>query len=79
MRFLTHSLSYQTSTTLMNLMWSLRDKLIHWDHDYQYCEFQRESNTLYQAPSYTSSTSNHVHHGQSVDHFWKKTESLMST
>ena len=24
---------------LMDFMWSLRDKFIYWDHDYQYCEF----------------------------------------
>ena len=53
----------------MNLMWSLRDKLIHWDHDYQYCEFLSESNALYQAPSCASSTSNHVHHGQSLQQY----------
>ena len=47
-------------------MWSLRDKLIHWDCDYQHCEFPRESDALYQAPSYVSSTSNHVHHGKSL-------------
>ena len=56
-------------TALMHLMCSFRDKTIHWDHDYQYCEFPRESNTLYQAPSYASSTSNHVHYGQSLQQY----------
>ena len=53
-------------------MWSLRDKLIHWDHNYQYCEFTRESNALYQAPSYASSTSNCIHQGQSLQQYLEK-------
>ena len=52
------SLSYQTLPALTDLMCSLRDKLIHWDHGYQYSEFPRGSNALYQAPSCASSTSN---------------------
>ena len=63
------SLDYQTLTALMNLMRSLRDKLIHEDHNYQYCELPRESHTLYEAPSYTSSTSNHVHCGQILQQY----------
>ena len=50
-------------------MWSLRDKLMHWDCNYQYCEFPRESDALYQATSYASSTSNCVHHGQSLQQY----------
>ena len=50
-------------------MWSLRDKLIHWDCDYQYCECPRESDALYQAPRYASSTSNHVPYGQSLQQY----------
>ena len=50
-------------------MWSLRDKLIHWDCDYQYCEFPKESDALYQVPSYTSSTSNHVHCGHNLQQY----------
>ena len=53
----------------MDLMWSVRDKFIHWDHDYQYYEFQRESDALYQPPSYTSSTSNCFHLGQSLQQY----------
>ena len=54
---------------LTDLMWSLKDKLIHWDYAYQHCEFPRESDTLYQAPSYASSISNHVHHGKSLQQY----------
>ena len=63
-----HLLTHWTSATLTDLMWSLRDKLIHWDHDYQHCEFPRKSESLYQAPGYTSSTSNHIHRGKILQH-----------
>ena len=53
-------------------MWSLRDKLIHWDSDYQYCEFPKESDALYQTPSYGSSTLNHVHCGKSLQQYLKE-------
>ena len=53
----------------MDLMLSLRDKLIHWDCDYEQYEFPRKSDTLYEVPSYASSTSNNVHHGQSLQHY----------
>ena len=52
-----------------DLKWSLKDKIIHWNLDYQHCEFPRESDTLYQAPSYASSTSNHVHHGKNLQQY----------
>ena len=67
-----NSLSHWTLTSLTDLMWSLRYKLIHWDHDYQYCGFPRESDTLYQAPSYAFSTSNHVHCGKSLWEYLKE-------
>ena len=53
-------------------MWSLRDKLIHCNHDYQYCEFPRESDALNQALSYSSSTSNCVHCGQSLQQYFEE-------
>ena len=43
-------------------------KNIHWDLDYQHCTFPRESDTLYQAPSYASSK-NQVHHGKSLQRY----------
>ena len=57
---------------LTDLMWSLKDKLIHWDCDYQHFEFPREFDTLYQAPSYTSSTSLCVHHANSFQQYLKE-------
>ena len=56
----------------MNLMWSLRDKLIHWNNDYQYCEFPKTSNALYQAPGYASSTSYRVLCGKSLQQYLKE-------
>ena len=53
------------------LMWSMKDKLIHWDCGYQYCEFPRESDALYQTPSYAF-TSNHVHHGRSLHQYFRQ-------
>ena len=50
-------------------MWSSRDKLIHWDQDFKSCDFPRESDALYQAPSYASSTLNCVHHGKSLQQY----------
>ena len=64
-----HSLTHWTSTTLTDLIHSLRDILIPWDHDYQHCEFPRESDAFYQTPSYTCSTSNNVHHGKSLQQY----------
>ena len=52
-----------------DLKWSLNDKIIHWNLVYQLCEFPREFDGLYQAPSYASSTSNHVHHGISLQQY----------
>ena len=34
-----------------DLIWFLKDKIIHWDLDNQHCEFPRESDALYEAPS----------------------------
>ena len=42
---------------------------IHWDSNYQYCEFPRESNALCQAPSSATSTSNCVCCGQSLQQY----------
>ena len=53
-------------------MLPLKDKLIHWNHDYQHCEFPRESDALFQAPIYASSTSNCVHHGKSPQQYLKE-------
>ena len=50
-----------------DLKWSLKDKVIHGNLDY--CEFPRESDALYQAPSYTSSTSKCVHCGKSLQQY----------
>ena len=52
----------------MDLMWSLRDKHIHWNCDYQYCEFSRQFDALYQAPSYASPL-NCIHCGQSLQQY----------
>ena len=64
-----YALSHWILAMLAVLMWSLKDRLIHKDCDCQHCEFPRESDALYQAPSYTSSTSNHVHHGKSLQQY----------
>ena len=62
-------LSHQNLTMPTDLKWSLKDKIIHWNIYYQHCEFPRESDALYQAPSYASSTSSHVHHGKSLQQY----------
>ena len=53
----------------IDLTWSLKEKIIHWDSDYQHCKFPRESDAVYQAPSFASSTSNCIHCGKSLQQY----------
>ena len=52
-----------------DLKWSLKEKILHWNIDYQHCELPREADALYQAPGYASSTPNHGHHGKSLQQY----------